>query len=234
MFSMSSSTSAGNWPAMTVRAPIVGTGDFHRAHGGQHGLGAQLVVVGLLAARTSHGALFVGRRRELEQSTQRCGARPVQGRAHGHLRGFQIEAPRLAPILKNDPQEPIYFARDLLPDRLGRFFSCSLDSSSPSSGRNWQIFSLTSTRTLTQRLKLVELGHLSLRLAQGGRAGERLRDRLALDLTGQTKIRSMARMPRLMAAAVGLPAPTRGAGNGTWAKVAELSHLLSYHFTPLC
>jgi hypothetical protein len=89
---------------------------------------------------------LVARRWELEQWAQCRGARPVQGGAHRHLRGFQIEAPRLAPILENHPQELIYFARDLLSDRLGRFFSCALKSCSPSTARHWQIFSLTSIR----------------------------------------------------------------------------------------
>jgi hypothetical protein len=47
----------------------------------------------------------------------------VQGRAYGHLCGFQIEASGLVPVLKNHPQELIYFARDLLPDRFRRSFS---------------------------------------------------------------------------------------------------------------
>jgi hypothetical protein len=37
-----------------------------------------------------------------------------------------------------------------------------------------------------------------------------------------------------MTTTAGLATPTRGAGDGTWAKVAELTHLLSYHLTPLC
>jgi hypothetical protein len=43
---------------------------------------------------------------------------------------FQIETPGLAPTLENDPQESIYFARDLLTDRFGRFFSCPVSDSS--------------------------------------------------------------------------------------------------------
>ena len=90
--------------------------------------------------------MFLARGGELKQLAQGGSARPVQGGTHGHLNGFQVEAPRPAPLLENDPQELIYFARDLLPDRFRRFFSCPLNSSSPSTGRNWQIFSLTSTR----------------------------------------------------------------------------------------
>ncbi len=81
---------------------------------------------------------------------------------------------------------------------------------------------------LTQRLKLVELRDLSLRLAQGGGAGERLRDRLALDLTGQAKIRSLARMAGLMAAAVGFPAAAGNAGNRTPTKISQSCYLLHH------
>lgn len=120
----------GALASVTVRTPIVGTGDLRRAQGGQHGFGTQRVVVGSLAARTSHGALFVDRRGELEQLAQGGGAGAVQGGTHGHLRGLQIEAPGLAPILENHPQELVYFPRDLLPDRFPRFFSWSVSDSS--------------------------------------------------------------------------------------------------------
>src|SRR5262245_22262547 len=68
----------------------------------------------------------------------------MQGGAHGHLCGLQIQVPRLAPLLENHPQELIYFARDLLLDRCRRFFSCSVSGSS-STGRKRQIAALVST-----------------------------------------------------------------------------------------
>ena len=104
------------------------------------------MVVGLLTAGASHRARFAARCGELKQLAERGRARPVQGRAHRHLGRFQIEVTRLAPFLENNPQELIYFARDLLADRFRRFFSGSLKASSSSTGRNWQIFSLTSTQ----------------------------------------------------------------------------------------
>ncbi len=152
-------------------------------------------------------------RGELQQLAQGGGARPVQGRAHRHLRRFQIEASGLAPILENHPQELIYFARDLLPDRFRRFFSRSAQRLFPFHGAQLANLFVDLHQALTQRLKLVELGHLSLCLAQGSRAGEGLRDRFASDLTGQTKVRSMTRVPGLMAAAVGFPAAARNTGN---------------------
>jgi len=51
----------------------------------------------------------------------------------------------------------------------------------------------------------VELGHLALRLVQSRRAGEGLRNRLALDFTGETKIRPMAAMAGLMERQLVLP-----------------------------
>ena len=60
---------------------------------------------------------------ELRRLAQRGGICPVESRAHGHLGPFQIDAPRVAPILEHHPQELFYFARDFLPDRFDRFFS---------------------------------------------------------------------------------------------------------------
>jgi hypothetical protein len=90
--------------------------------------------------------LFLAGGGELKQLAQGGGARPVQGRAHGHLRGFQIQAPGLAPLLEDDPQQLIYFARDLLLDRFRRFFSCSVGESS-SVGRKRQISALVPTNS---------------------------------------------------------------------------------------
>ena len=86
-------------------------------------------------------------------SVKAAGARPVHGGTYGHLQRFQIETPGLAPTLENDPQELIYFARDLLTDRFGRFFSCSVSDSS-SIGRRWQILALV---TINSRLSCWKL-----------------------------------------------------------------------------
>src|ERR1017187_1968934 len=80
----------------------------------------------------------------------------------------------------------------------------------------------------TQRLKLVELGHLARRLAQGGGAGKRFRDRLAFDLPGQAKIRSMARMSRPMASTVGFPTASRNARNRTPPKISQPGYILHH------
>jgi len=58
----------------------------------------------------------------------------VHGRAHRHLDGLQIQAPRLTATAKDDVQQLVYFARDLPADRFGRFFS-SGNSVSGSVGR---------------------------------------------------------------------------------------------------
>ena len=168
VFSMSSSNVSGELAGLTSRAPIVGSGDLGRAHRGQHRLGAQLVVVGLLAAGASHVALLVARRGELEQLRQGGGTRPMQGCAYRHLRGFQIEASGLVPVLKNHPQEPIYFAPDLLPDRFRRFFSWSVCASS-AAGRKRQRAVLVSTnsRLNSWNLRNSATSRSALRMAAG-------------------------------------------------------------------
>jgi hypothetical protein len=47
----------------------------------------------------------------------------MHGGTHGHLDGLQIEASRLTAGVEDHAQELVYFARDFLLDRLGRFFS---------------------------------------------------------------------------------------------------------------
>jgi hypothetical protein len=44
-------------------------------------------------------------------------------RAHRHLDRFQVQMARLAAALEDHAQQLVYFARDFLLDRLGRFFS---------------------------------------------------------------------------------------------------------------
>jgi hypothetical protein len=66
--------------------------------------------------------------------------------AQGHLHGFQIERVGLAPFGENHSQQRIYFPRDFLMDRSGRFFFCAVQpAGSCSPGRSPQIFSLTAT-----------------------------------------------------------------------------------------
>jgi hypothetical protein len=52
---------------------------------------------------------------------------------------------RLAMSVEDDAQQLVYFARDYLPDRFGRFFSWA-EGAGGSAGRNAQICSLTSNR----------------------------------------------------------------------------------------
>ena len=61
------------------------------------------------------------------QSTR---ARAVHGGTNEGFDGFQIQAAGLTQSGEDDPQKLIYFAGDLLTDRLGRFFSCGISVSS--------------------------------------------------------------------------------------------------------
>jgi hypothetical protein len=83
------------------------------------------------------------RGRELQQFAEGGGASPMQGRAHRRFDGFQVETAALAATLEEDAQQWLYFARDFLLDRGGRFFSCGDRVSS--TGRARQIFSFTSS-----------------------------------------------------------------------------------------
>jgi len=69
----------------------------------------------------------------------------MHGRAHRHLGRLQIQASRLAAPVKDDTQQVFYFARDLLLDGFGVFFS-SGDKVSVT-GRAWQILSFTSSNS---------------------------------------------------------------------------------------
>jgi hypothetical protein len=81
----------------------------------------------------------------LQQFGQRRGPRLMHRRTHSHFDGFQIQTPRLAPTAEDDAQQLVYFARDFLMDRFGRFFSsCERVSAT---GRARQIFSFTSSNS---------------------------------------------------------------------------------------
>ena len=92
----------GELARLAVRAQVVGTQHFHRAHHGQDGLGAQLPVRSEVAASTRDGPLVGARGRELQQFGQGGGPGPMQGRAHRHLDGFQVETARLAASVENN------------------------------------------------------------------------------------------------------------------------------------
>ena len=82
---------------------------------------------------------------KVQQFGQRCRARSVHGRAHQHLDGFQVQMPCLSASVKDDVQQLVYFARDLLADGFRRFFSSGERVSA--TGRARQIFSLTSSNS---------------------------------------------------------------------------------------
>ncbi len=67
----------------------------------------------------------------------------MHGRAHHHLGGLQIYMPCFAAGGEEDAEQLSYFARDFLLDRFRRFFPWA-DGTVSTTGRNWQIFSLTS------------------------------------------------------------------------------------------
>jgi hypothetical protein len=125
---------------MAVGAEVVGTDDRYGSDNGKNRFGALFLVPGLVAARTGKGSLRV-RRRELQQLGQSGRAGAVHGCAHRGLSRFQVEAAFLAPTLKQNLKEAIYFALDFEVDRLRRFFSCGVKLSS--TGRALQIFSFT-------------------------------------------------------------------------------------------
>jgi hypothetical protein len=67
----------------------------------------------------------------------------MHGRTNRHLDGFEIEAARFAPGAEDHAQQLVYFANDFLAERFGGFFFWA-DGGISSTGRSWQIRSLTS------------------------------------------------------------------------------------------
>ena len=98
-----------------------------------------------MAARAGNAPLFSRRYRELQQLAERRGPGVMHGRTHRHLGGLQIEAAGLAAALEDHTQQLVYFTRDLLADRFGRFFYSGVRVSA--TGRKRQICSLTSTNS---------------------------------------------------------------------------------------
>ena len=76
----------------------------------------------------------------MQQLTRGYGPGLMHGRPHGRFDSFQIKPAILALVLPDHLQQTTYFARDFLLDGFGLFF-CDVDAGS--SGRNWQIPSLT-------------------------------------------------------------------------------------------
>src|SRR2546425_7308145 len=64
-----------------------------------------------MTARTGNRPVILIRRIILQQLSQGAGSRLVHGRSDGGFHRFQIESAVVAStILKNDPQEAVYFA----------------------------------------------------------------------------------------------------------------------------
>jgi hypothetical protein len=70
----------------------------------------------------------------------------MHGRSQRGLDRFQIEPAILASLLKDNPQELVYFAGDFLLDGLRRFFSWAVGAVC-STGRTRQILRLTATKS---------------------------------------------------------------------------------------
>jgi len=131
---------------VTVWAQIVGSRYVHRAHRRENRFRAQLPIVRLLATTTANTPLLVGNWRwEPQQFAQGGGSGPMHGRTHQCLKSFQIHPSRLAMALEDHTQQLLYFERDFLVDRLGRFFSSGDRASS--TGRARQILSFTSSKS---------------------------------------------------------------------------------------
>jgi hypothetical protein len=132
---------------VTVRAQEVGTRYLYFSHAVSKGLERNSRYgAGWPQGQATVRAELAGAGNSSRSVGQGGGARSVHGGAHSRLHGFQIETSGLAPALENDTQELIYFARDFLTDRFGRFFSWSASRSS-SIGRKWQILALVSTNS---------------------------------------------------------------------------------------
>ena len=128
---------------VTERAQIPGARQFHFSQSGENVPRAQFAVVRLTAACTGDGALIGGRLGEPQQLTEGRCAGLMQGGTEGHLHRLQIQVAGLLALGEDTAQQRAHFARDLGVDRRGRFFSSGAIVSS--TGRNAQIFSLTST-----------------------------------------------------------------------------------------
>jgi hypothetical protein len=96
-----------------------------------------------VATWTGNDAFVGGRLGKLQQLGESRRTGLMHSGADSHLDCFQIQDAALLPLGENAAQQSGYFARDLLVDRFGRFFSCGV-SLSPT-GRARQISSLISS-----------------------------------------------------------------------------------------
>jgi hypothetical protein len=96
-----------------------------------------------VAADTGTQPLAGRRSGKLKEFGEQRGSGMVHRRPHPHLDRFQIQTAGLAAAREQDAQKLVYFARDFLADRFGRFFPSG--ESVSSTGRRRQILRLTST-----------------------------------------------------------------------------------------
>jgi len=83
-----------------------------------------------VAARTGNGALIGGGLGKPQQLSESRRAGLVHSGAESHLDCFQIHRAAVLPLGEDAAQQRGYFARDLLVDRFGRFFSSAVNVSS--------------------------------------------------------------------------------------------------------
>jgi len=76
-----------------------------------------------MTARTGKRAVFRIGRIVLQQLRQRRSPGLMHGGADGGFDCFQVQAAGLAAVLKDDAQQPVYFAGNLFLDGFRRFFS---------------------------------------------------------------------------------------------------------------
>ena len=79
-----------------------------------------------VATAAGNAPLLGCRSRKLQQLVEGCRRGPMEGGAHRHLDGLQVHTAALAVARQVHAQKLVYFARDFLADRFGRFFSCSV------------------------------------------------------------------------------------------------------------
>jgi hypothetical protein len=131
----------GELALVAMRTQIPGPRDFHHAQSGQHAPRAQFAITRLATAGTGKAALWFGGLAETQQLAEGGSASVVQSSAEGHLHRFQIRLAGLLALGEDASYQGGYLARDLVLDRLGRFFSSGVSVSS--TGRKRQTRSLT-------------------------------------------------------------------------------------------
>src|ERR1039458_2062359 len=79
-----------------------------------------------MAARTGNRPVVLIGRIILQQLRQRSSPSLVHSGSQSDLHRFQVEPAVVTPLLKSNPQEPVYFTDNFLAACLRRFFSCAV------------------------------------------------------------------------------------------------------------